>query len=72
MTMATERETHMWWIVHPDSGLPTYAEGRRCTPENPGHWWFPTVGYSLPETRLTKRAEAEREAIDERLQKLAS
>jgi hypothetical protein len=66
MTMATERETHMWWIVHPDSGLPTYAEGRRCTPENPGHWWFPTVGYSLPETRLYGQA------IDERLQKLAS
>lgn len=73
------RESRMWWVLHPDTQMPTYAEGQDCG--NAGYWWFPTVGYSLPSTDMYEtepeatvaallQAQRDRDAVDDRIRRL--
>lgn len=68
-----EREQREWWLVG-DSGRPVKHTGYSCAPADAddltgaaGYWWFPTYGYSVPESKLYEsegqaRAEALRQA----------
>lgn len=59
MTQSTteQREKRMWYVVNPNTDLPTYAEGLRC---NGDTWWFPTLGWSIPCTKLCLTEDAVR------------
>lgn len=76
----TERLAKMAWVLD-EYHMPVFCIGYHCGPVNPDHWWFPTIGWSVHDSRIyeskadaivaaSKALHREQESIAERINKL--
>lgn len=54
-----KREKRQWWYVN-DAGRPAQVTGYDCQPQEPPYWWCPSIGYSMPESKLYESEDVAR------------